>query len=153
MAQDTRGPFLTATEAATLRGVSYRQVLRAVRTGDLSAQHIGRTVVITRPDLERWYPGRCPPPLADDLAPGPPGCTVAPQPWPPPAPALDTELARVIVESGRQRVFLEQLIAAAPVGIAVVEGPDHRFRLANKVYRSYKHNPDILGKTFVQANP
>lgn len=41
------------------------------------------------------------------------------------------ERERLLEETRRQRVFLEQLVAEAPVGIAVVSGPDHRYELVN----------------------
>lgn len=65
------------------------------------------------------------------------------------------ELDRLLEENRRQRGFLEQLVEVAPIGIAVVSGPDHRFELANPAYRAIPGIPDLemSGRTFAQLFP
>ena len=48
----------TMTEAATLKGVSYHTVSRAVRRGQLPAQRLGRMALISADDLRAWRPMR-----------------------------------------------------------------------------------------------
>jgi PAS domain S-box-containing protein len=54
-----------------------------------------------------------------------------------------------------QREFLERLVETAPVGIAVLRGPEHRYELANPYYRAMTGAPDrpIVGRTIVEAIP
>jgi excisionase family DNA binding protein len=55
-ASPTVGGVYTMAEAARLKGVSYHTVSRAVRTGKLPVQRIGRMAMITAEDLEAWQP-------------------------------------------------------------------------------------------------
>jgi excisionase family DNA binding protein len=48
----------TMTEAARIKGVSYHTVSRAVRSGKLPAQRLGRMALITAADLQGWRPMR-----------------------------------------------------------------------------------------------
>jgi excisionase family DNA binding protein/PAS domain S-box-containing protein len=48
----------TMAEAATLKGVSYHTVSRAVRRGQLPAQRLGRMALISAEDLRAWRPMR-----------------------------------------------------------------------------------------------
>lgn len=62
-------------------------------------------------------------------------------------------LKRLEDEHRRQREFLEKLVANSPVGIAVVEGPELRYRLANAAYAE-THGTTVdrlLGATMADA--
>ncbi len=66
--------------------------------------------------------------------------------------------ARREVESARQgaeqaRRHLTRTFEQAPVGIAVLEGPEHVFTLANPSYRTVAGGRDVLGLTVRQAFP
>lgn len=65
------------------------------------------------------------------------------------------ERERLLEESRRQRVVLEQLVAAAPVGIAVVSGPDHRYELVNPRFQRSLGAGDrvMLGSSIVETVP
>jgi excisionase family DNA binding protein len=52
------GVRYTMAESARLKGVSYHTVSRAVRSGKLPAQRLGRMALITAPDLQAWRPMR-----------------------------------------------------------------------------------------------
>jgi PAS domain S-box-containing protein len=67
----------------------------------------------------------------------------------------EKERERLLAENRSQREFLERLVEAAPVGIAVLRGPDHRYELANPYYRAMTGAPDrpIIGRTIVEAIP
>jgi|GEM_PF-1135553 len=60
----------------------------------------------------------------------------------------------LLKENRRRRTFLERLMDATPVGIAVVRGRDHRFEMANAYYRAMPgaHRP-VLGRTFEEVFP
>ena len=51
--------------------------------------------------------------------------------------------------SARFREMLEQ----APTGVAVFSGPDHRFELANPIYRAITHRSDLIGRRLVDVFP
>ena len=53
----------------------------------------------------------------------------------------------------RQRQYLDELFLQAPAGIAVLDGPDHVFELANPAYQAFVGHRDIVGKPFVEALP
>ncbi len=65
------------------------------------------------------------------------------------------ERERLLAANREQREFLEQLLATAPVGIAVVRGPDHRYEFVNRAYRAIPGMPDtpIAGRTVAQVLP
>ena len=65
------------------------------------------------------------------------------------------ERERLLEENRRQREFLEQLMNAAPVGIAVVSGPDHRYEFANPCYQAIPGMPAVLmqGRTIADIFP
>ncbi|MQA90735.1 MAG: PAS domain-containing protein [Gemmatimonas sp.] len=48
---------------------------------------------------------------------------------------------------------LRRVVEQAPVLIAILEGPSHRFTLANPRYRTVAGRPDILGQTIRDAFP
>lgn len=50
------GDRYTMTEAAQIKGVSYHTVSRAVRSGKLPAQRLGRMALIAAADLQAWRP-------------------------------------------------------------------------------------------------
>jgi len=68
---------------------------------------------------------------------------------------LETERAAYLGEVERQKAFLENLIRHAPILIGVVEGPEHRFVLANPVYETVpadKSRP-VVGSTIAELFP
>jgi excisionase family DNA binding protein len=52
----TGGDVYTMAEAASLKGVSYHTVSRAVRSGRLPARRLGRMAFVAAPDLAAWRP-------------------------------------------------------------------------------------------------
>ena len=58
-------------------------------------------------------------------------------------------LQRIRTESERQRLMFEQ----APASIAVLEGPEHRFRIANTSYIQLVGGRQVLGQTVAAALP
>jgi len=56
--------------------------------------------------------------------------------------------ARAIVEGERNNLLLQ-----APIAIAVLTGPEHRFQLANPVYQRMVGRDDLVGKTYREAFP
>ncbi|MBI2876557.1 MAG: MEDS domain-containing protein [Candidatus Tectomicrobia bacterium] len=66
-----------------------------------------------------------------------------------------TERRRAEEELQRHRKFLEVLIEKAPVGIAVVRGPDHRHLLANSAYRAIPGRPGapVIDRTIAEVFP
>jgi PAS domain S-box-containing protein len=66
--------------------------------------------------------------------------------------------ARQEVEAARRRAeraeqHLTRTFEQAPVGIAVLEGPEHVFTLANPPYRALVGERELLGRTIRQAFP
>lgn len=57
-AEVSGGTRYTMTEAARIKGVSYHTVSRAVRSGKLPAQRLGRMALIAAEDLKAWRPMR-----------------------------------------------------------------------------------------------
>ena len=55
--------------------------------------------------------------------------------------------------SERQRQYLDELFRQAPAGIAVLDGPEHVFELANPAYHAFIGGRDIVGKRLVDALP
>jgi signal transduction histidine kinase/CheY-like chemotaxis protein len=55
--------------------------------------------------------------------------------------------------SERQRQYLDELFRQAPAGIAVLDGPEHVFELANPAYHAFIGHRDIVGKRLVDALP
>jgi PAS domain S-box-containing protein len=62
---------------------------------------------------------------------------------------------RLLAENRRQHAFLEKLIGTAPVGLAVVRGPDHRYEMVNPAYQAIPGMPDapMVGQTIAQVFP
>jgi len=68
---------------------------------------------------------------------------------------LEAERTNYLAEVERQKAFLENLIQHAPLLIGVVEGPEHRFVLANPVYETVpadKSRP-VVGSTIAELFP
>ncbi|MBA3542151.1 MAG: PAS domain-containing protein [Deltaproteobacteria bacterium] len=61
---------------------------------------------------------------------------------------VQRELA-ALLESAKLRDLFEQ----APAGVAVFSGPQHRFEVANEVYRAITNHQQLVGKTYVEAFP
>lgn len=60
----------------------------------------------------------------------------------------------LLEENQQQRAFLERLMEAAPVGIAVVRGEDHRHEMANAHYRGMvPGTASITGRPFAEVFP
>jgi len=55
--------------------------------------------------------------------------------------------------SQRQRQYLDELFRQAPAGIAVLDGADHVFELANPAYHAFIGHRDIVGRRLVDALP
>jgi PAS domain S-box-containing protein len=68
----------------------------------------------------------------------------------------EKERERLLAENRTQREFLERLLEAAPVGIAVLRGEDHRYELANPYYRAGttgSADTPMVGHTMVEMIP
>ncbi|MHB9131245.1 MAG: PAS domain-containing protein [Armatimonadota bacterium] len=65
------------------------------------------------------------------------------------------ECERLLEENLRQRQFLEELMMAAPIGIAVVSGPEHRLEYTNPAYQRIPGTDDIpmVGRTLGEVFP
>ena len=67
---------------------------------------------------------------------------------------IEAERERLLEESRRQNELLERLIETAPLGIAVLAGPEHRFILANPSQRRlFPTIPEFVGRTIAQVWP
>lgn len=68
---------------------------------------------------------------------------------------VEAERERLLLQNCRQREFLEKLVENAPMGIAVVEGPENRYLLANPTYRAIPGVPDVpmVGRTIAEVFP
>jgi PAS domain S-box-containing protein len=66
-----------------------------------------------------------------------------------------SEEQRLLEENRRQRWFLERLMEALPVGVAVVSGPEHRYEYANYHYRVMIHQSEqpVVGRTVHDVLP
>ena len=65
------------------------------------------------------------------------------------------ERERLLEENHRQREFMERVLETAPVGVAVVRGPDHRYEFVNPYYQAICGAPDapVLGRAFGEVFP
>jgi signal transduction histidine kinase len=63
------------------------------------------------------------------------------------------ELARAFQALRAERNRLLNILQQAPVLFALLEGPQHRFTMANAAYSKVVSNRDILGKTVAEALP
>jgi PAS domain S-box-containing protein len=67
-----------------------------------------------------------------------------------------TQQEQLLRDNRAQRDFLERLIEAAPVGIAVVAGPEYRYELVNPHYASFAGASDgaqLVGRTLDEVFP
>lgn len=67
--------------------------------------------------------------------------------------ARQEELDRAIQALRAERNRLLNILQQAPVLFALLEGPQHRFAMANSIYMKVVSNRDILGKTVAEALP
>ena len=66
----------------------------------------------------------------------------------------EAERERLLKEVQRQKDLFEQLIQHSPIGIAVLQGPEHRFVLANRAQNNlFPIIPDFTGQTVAEAWP
>jgi PAS domain S-box-containing protein len=65
------------------------------------------------------------------------------------------ERDRLLADNQRQNNLLETLIHSLPVGVALLEGPELRFLLANASYSRMKsvHHEPMIGRTFTEVFP
>ena len=69
---------------------------------------------------------------------------------------VEEERGRLLAENLAQREILEHLIASAPIGIAVLAGPDHSYQLANPAYRAalgLSEEGSFPGQPFARVTP
>lgn len=64
-----------------------------------------------------------------------------------------TEKVLAVRENIAERERLEQLFANAPVFMALLEGPEHRFRLTNAAYLQLVGHREVIGRTAREAFP
>ena len=69
------------------------------------------------------------------------------------AEAAAHELRVASAENEAQRRFLENLIASAPVAIAVLEGPDHRFATVNALFQARRPGVPMIGRPVAEVFP
>ena len=100
------GDRYTMTEAAQIKGVSYHTVSRAVRSGKLPAQRLGRMALISAADLQAWRPMHERAPRKYRRA------DKHPQEIPPP-PALSGAAVTDVSYATRLAVAMEQLVEVA----------------------------------------
>ncbi len=65
------------------------------------------------------------------------------------------ERERLLEENRRQREFLEYLMGSVPVGVALVEGPGHRYVYANPAYQELAglEEASLVGRTIADIFP
>ena len=63
------------------------------------------------------------------------------------------ERDRALAEATAERERLYDVFMQAPAAIAVLEGPEHRFTVANARYRELVGGRDVVGKAIVDALP
>ena len=64
-----------------------------------------------------------------------------------------TEAVRARQALQTQQAQLQEMFKQAPAAIALVEGPEHRYVLANALYREIEGGRDVVGKTVAEALP
>jgi PAS domain S-box-containing protein len=66
----------------------------------------------------------------------------------------EQEREHLLAENRRQKELLERIIQAAPIGIAALHGPEHRFVLANPAqHRLFPTIPQFVGHTVAEIWP
>lgn len=63
------------------------------------------------------------------------------------------ELNKTVRALHAERSRLLNIVQQAPVLFCVLEGPQHRFTMANTIYRKLVSNRDLVGKTVAEALP
>ena len=65
------------------------------------------------------------------------------------------ELERLLAENRTQREFLEQLLESAPIGVAIVGGPEHRYEMVNAQSQSIPgtQTEPMAGRTIAEVFP
>ncbi len=68
---------------------------------------------------------------------------------------VEEERGRLLDENLRQRELLEHLVASAPIGIAVLTGPEHCYQLANPAYQAVLglEEGSFPGQPFARVSP
>jgi PAS domain S-box-containing protein len=64
-----------------------------------------------------------------------------------------TERDRALAEATAERQRLYDVFMQAPAAIAVLEGPEHRFSVANPLYRELVGGRDVVGRPVAEALP
>ncbi len=67
--------------------------------------------------------------------------------------ATHLQLARLRVEAAAAGIRLHALLMQAPVAVAILTGPEHRYELANPRYLEMLQKTDLVGKTVAQVFP
>ncbi|MBX3232387.1 MAG: PAS domain-containing protein [Labilithrix sp.] len=67
--------------------------------------------------------------------------------------ALEDERTRLLAHAETERRKLFETFMQAPVAIAILEGPEHTFALANEPYRALVNGRDVIGKPLFEALP
>ncbi|HSJ52709.1 MAG TPA: PAS domain-containing protein [Anaerolineae bacterium] len=67
----------------------------------------------------------------------------------------ESERERLLAENRHQRDLLERLLEAAPIAVAVVRGPDHRYDFVNPAYMAIPRTTGMpmLGRTVAEVFP
>jgi PAS domain S-box-containing protein len=67
--------------------------------------------------------------------------------------ATHLELTRLRSATAAESIRLRAMFEQAPAGVAVLNGPDHRYEVANPLFLAITHRVDIVGKTHAEAFP
>jgi PAS domain S-box-containing protein len=67
--------------------------------------------------------------------------------------ATHLELTRLRSATAAESIRLRAMFEQAPAGVAVLNGPDHRYEVANPLFLAITHRTDIVGKTHAEAFP
>jgi PAS domain S-box-containing protein len=65
----------------------------------------------------------------------------------------ESELRSARAERDSEREKLHSLFMQSPVPVAILEGPEHVFTLANPAYRALVNGRDVVGKPLLEALP
>jgi PAS domain S-box-containing protein len=66
---------------------------------------------------------------------------------------LEEERQRLEARLHTERAALKAIIESAPVGMALLRGPDLRFEIANRALQSYSPGIPLLGRPFAETAP
>ena len=68
--------------------------------------------------------------------------------------AAESRMRALLSERTRHLDFLEKMVTTAPVGVAVVRGPEHRFEMANPLFlQQMQIDADVLGRPLLELCP